>query len=151
MQLVASYRNTERGIRDKTVMRILARAKEIEATARRSAELIEARALSTLRAAEQRAERILGNAGLRPDESRVPTIDLLKSVAEKTGVSIDDMKGARRDRKVVAARHAAIAAIYESRPDLSLPQIGRIFGGRDHTTIIHAVRKMGASRTKTGA
>jgi chromosomal replication initiation ATPase DnaA len=39
-----------------------------------------------------------------------------------------------------------MAAAYQQRPDLSLPQLGKMFGGRDHTTILYAVRKAGAYR-----
>jgi hypothetical protein len=36
-----------------------------------------------------------------------------------------------------------MSRIYEERGDISLPEIGRFFGGRDHTTVLHAVRKLG--------
>lgn len=57
------------------------------------------------------------------------------------GVTWEDVKGIRRTRHLVTPRHACMKAVYEERKDLSLPALGRIFGGRDHTTILNAVRK----------
>ncbi|MBX5089365.1 chromosomal replication initiator DnaA [Rhizobium lentis] len=57
------------------------------------------------------------------------------------GVTWEDVKGIRRTRHLVEPRHACMRAVYEERKDLSLPALGRIFGGRDHTTILNAVRK----------
>lgn len=57
------------------------------------------------------------------------------------GVTWEDVKGVRRERCLVIPRHACMKAVYDERKDLSLPTLGRIFGGRDHTTILNAVRK----------
>lgn len=57
------------------------------------------------------------------------------------GVTWEDVKGIRRTRHLVDPRHACMRAVYDERKDLSLPALGRIFGGRDHTTILNAVRK----------
>ncbi|MBX5206708.1 chromosomal replication initiator DnaA [Rhizobium sp. NZLR11] len=57
------------------------------------------------------------------------------------GVTWEDVKGIRRTRHLVVPRHACMKAVYEERKDLSLPALGRIFGGRDHTTILNAVKK----------
>jgi chromosomal replication initiator protein len=48
------------------------------------------------------------------------------------------LRSHRRERSLAQARFAAVALILELCPVLSLPQIGRALGGRDHTTIIHA-------------
>jgi len=67
---------------------------------------------------------------------------ILNAVAHKyrhTGVTVNDMKSPRRDRAIIPARFEAIWRI-KHKTMLSLPQIGRIFN-RDHTTIIHAIRK----------
>lgn len=58
------------------------------------------------------------------------------------GVTIDEIRGGRRLRRLVKPRHQAMYQVYKQRPDATLTMIGRYFGGRDHTTIIHAVRKM---------
>lgn len=62
-------------------------------------------------------------------------------------ITVDEIISARRGRHLVAARHACVKAVYEQRKDLSLPQIGRIFQ-RDHTTILHAIRKTEATRAE---
>nr|WP_245297488.1 helix-turn-helix domain-containing protein [Rhizobium lusitanum] len=51
--------------------------------------------------------------------------------------------GGRVLHEIVAVRHQLIWEIYDKFP-LSLPQIGRMFGGRDHTSILYAVRKVEA-------
>ena len=63
--------------------------------------------------------------------------------ARKHGLTVDDIKGNSRFRNVVAARYDAIVDLHLKRPDLSLPEMGRLIGGRDHTTILHALRKRG--------
>jgi hypothetical protein len=61
-------------------------------------------------------------------------------------ITISQVKGAGRRRDVVAARQKAMWVVRQERPDLSFPAIGRWFGGRDHTTVLHAVRKIDAMR-----
>lgn len=60
-------------------------------------------------------------------------------VAEAFGVSRVDILSPRRDRGSVIARHVAMLLCRELTTN-SLPAIGRLFGDRDHTTIIHAIR-----------
>ena len=57
------------------------------------------------------------------------------------GVSLDDLTGASRSRELVYARQVAMYLCRELT-DLSLPKIGQHFGGRDHTTVMHAERKV---------
>lgn len=57
------------------------------------------------------------------------------------GVTWEMIVGKRRSHALVKPRHLCIYAIHMERQDLSYPQLGKIFGGRDHTTIIHAVNK----------
>jgi chromosomal replication initiator protein len=57
------------------------------------------------------------------------------------GVSMDDLTGASRSRVLVTARQIAMYLCRELT-DLSLPKIGQAFGGRDHTTVMHADRKI---------
>jgi hypothetical protein len=62
-------------------------------------------------------------------------------VAAEFGVSLIDMQSARRTQELVRPRQTAM--YLAKRLTLqSLPQIGRCFGGRDHTTVLHAVRKV---------
>ena len=65
---------------------------------------------------------------------------IIREVAEKTGVSYDLIMSPSRNKRIVAARDQAIRAVCDEYSNLSLPQIGRIFG-RDHTTILHSLRK----------
>ncbi|BBB99379.1 hypothetical protein M2192_001178 [Bradyrhizobium elkanii USDA 61] len=66
---------------------------------------------------------------------------------EYPGLTMADMKSSRRTAKIVNARQIAmyLAKKITSR---SLPDIGRRFGGRDHTTVLHAVRKIEAKAEK---
>ncbi len=63
------------------------------------------------------------------------------AVSERFGLSIDELCGDRRSQNIVYPRQVAM---YLSREltDSSLPRIGRHFGGRDHTTVIHATSKI---------
>lgn len=73
---------------------------------------------------------------------------IIASVAGEHGMTYAELMQSGKDHKIVAARFAAITAIYQQwrRPDgspHSLPEIGRVFG-RDHTTILNALRRTGA-------
>jgi hypothetical protein len=75
---------------------------------------------------------------------RHPTVREIQAASEKHfGVSHRDIISARRTAQVV---HPRQVAMYLARTLTlrSLPDIGRQFGGRDHTTVLHAVRKIGA-------
>ena len=74
--------------------------------------------------------------------NREITVNLIqKIVADYYDISIDKMKSKRRTRAIAFPRQIAM---YLSREltDLSLPQIGKRFGGRDHSTVIHAYDKI---------
>ena len=58
-----------------------------------------------------------------------------------SGVSLEDLRGHSRSRVLVNARQVAMYLCRELT-DLSLPRIGQAFGGRDHTTVMHADRKI---------
>lgn len=71
-----------------------------------------------------------------------PTIEMIQQVvADHYGLTVDDLKVKRRTRAVAFARQVAM---YLSREltDNSLPRIGEEFGGRDHTTVMHACEKI---------
>lgn len=70
-----------------------------------------------------------------------PIARVMAITARRTGVSVTDMKSARRTKSLVAARQVAM---YVARmvSQSSYPEIGRRFGNRDHTTVMHAVRKI---------
>ncbi|MFA5041713.1 MAG: helix-turn-helix domain-containing protein, partial [Bdellovibrionales bacterium] len=78
---------------------------------------------------------------LRASEHRITIDEIQKKVAEHYNVRVADMHSARRSRAVARPRQVAMYLAKQLTPR-SLPEIGRKFGGRDHTTVIHAVRKI---------
>jgi chromosomal replication initiator protein len=78
-----------------------------------------------------------------PDGSgpEITADQIMVSTSEYFGVSIDDLRGQSRSRVLVNARQVAMYLCRELT-DLSLPRIGQAFGGRDHTTVMHADRKI---------
>ncbi|MFV2171922.1 chromosomal replication initiator protein DnaA [Actinomadura sp. LOL_016] len=66
---------------------------------------------------------------------------IMAQTVEYFGTTIDDLCGPSRSRMLVTARQIAMYLCRELT-DLSLPKIGQQFGGRDHTTVIHADRKI---------
>lgn len=78
-------------------------------------------------------------------EKRIRIEDILKFVSRHYNVSRTDILSARRTRTIVRPRQIAMYLAKTMTPR-SLPEIGRRFGGRDHTTVLHAVRKIEAER-----
>ncbi len=76
-----------------------------------------------------------------PDPKKVKIEDIQKLVASHFNVSRGDILSARRTASVVRPRQIAMYLSKLLTPR-SLPEIGRRFGGRDHTTVLHAVRKI---------
>lgn len=78
---------------------------------------------------------------LRRVEPRCPSGKaILTLVARQEGVSVEAIRSPRRDKAVCRARFKAVYEVFHGT-DLSLAQIGKLFGGRDHTTIYHAIQK----------
>ncbi len=80
-------------------------------------------------------------------EKRVRIEDILKFVSRHYNVARTDILSARRTRTIVRPRQIAMYLAKTMTPR-SLPEIGRRFGGRDHTTVLHAVRKIENERAK---
>ena len=78
---------------------------------------------------------------LRANDRRVTIEDIQKRVSEHFNVRVTDMHSARRARAVARPRQVAMY-LSKQLTSRSLPEIGRKFGGRDHTTVMHAVRKI---------
>jgi chromosomal replication initiator protein len=78
-----------------------------------------------------------------PDGGRpeITADQIMDHTSEYFGVSIDDLTGHSRSRVLVNARQVAMYLCRELT-ELSLPRIGQAFGGRDHTTVMHADRKI---------
>ncbi|HVE76950.1 MAG TPA: chromosomal replication initiator protein DnaA [Actinomycetota bacterium] len=75
---------------------------------------------------------------------------IISEVARYFELSVDELNSMKRDRNLVHARHIAMYLCRELT-QLSLPQIGLGFGGRDHTTVMHAVRKVSKSMAEKRA
>ena len=79
---------------------------------------------------------------IRPQEpKRVKIEDIQRIVARQYNVSRADLLSSRRTANVVRPRQVAMY-LAKTLTLRSLPEIGRRFGGRDHTTVLHAVRKI---------
>ena len=72
---------------------------------------------------------------------------ILEEAATQFGFTIEELKSKHRQRPLVTARQIAMYVMRELT-ELSYPNIAREFGGRDHTTVIHAVEKIGALMSK---
>ncbi|RMD64716.1 MAG: chromosomal replication initiator protein DnaA [Alphaproteobacteria bacterium] len=83
---------------------------------------------------------------LRARERRVTIEEIQRRVAEHFNVRLTDMHSARRSRAVARPRQVAMY-LSKHLTTRSLPEIGRKFGGRDHTTVMHAVRKIEELKT----
>ncbi|MCC7077320.1 MAG: chromosomal replication initiator protein DnaA [Acidimicrobiia bacterium] len=87
-----------------------------------------------------RAEDLL--VGIGDVGTRQVTSDLImRETATAYDVTVEDLVGPSRRRPLVVARQVAMY-LHRELTDLSLPRIGEIFGGRDHTTVLHAQRKI---------
>jgi chromosomal replication initiator protein len=90
---------------------------------------------------EETAARLLED--IIPAGARRPlTIERIQEVvADYYQLSVEDMKGKRRDKHIVFPRQVAMFIVREETPS-SLPVIGQAFGGRDHTTALHSIDKI---------
>ena len=78
---------------------------------------------------------------LRASDRRITIEEIQKRVAEHFNIRLADMHSARRSRAVARPRQIAMY-LSKQLTSRSLPEIGRKFGGRDHTTVMHAVKKV---------
>ncbi len=79
--------------------------------------------------------------GQGQDQGRIKIDDILKVVGRHYNVSKNDLLSPRRARSVVVPRQIGMY-LAKKLTSRSLPEIGRRFGGRDHSTVLHAVRKI---------
>ncbi|GLV83488.1 chromosomal replication initiator protein DnaA [Streptomyces lavendulae subsp. lavendulae] len=91
------------------------------------------------------AEDVLKNLipGGEDSAPEITASDIMAATADYFGLTVDDLCGSSRSRVLVTARQIAMYLCRELT-DLSLPKIGAQFGGRDHTTVMHADRKIRA-------
>jgi chromosomal replication initiator protein len=78
---------------------------------------------------------------LRANDRRVTVEEIQKKVADYFNIRFNDMVSVRRSRIIARPRQVAMYLSKTHTPK-SLPEIGRLFGGRDHTTVMHAVKKV---------
>jgi len=88
-----------------------------------------------------RIDEILGHIYRSGEPKRVRIEDIQRIVARHYNVSKTELLSNRRTRTIVKPRQVAMYLSKVMTPR-SLPEIGRRFGGRDHTTVLHAVRKI---------
>lgn len=82
---------------------------------------------------------------VRANARRITVDDIQKACAAHYRIDPSDMRSKRRARAIARPRQVAMYLAKKMTPR-SLPEIGRIFGGRDHSTVIHAVRTIEALR-----
>ncbi len=79
---------------------------------------------------------------LLKEPTKLITVDFIqRCVVEEFGIALQDLKTKRRNKQVVIPRQIAM---YLSREltELSFPEIGELFGGKDHTTVLHSYKKL---------
>jgi chromosomal replication initiator protein len=91
----------------------------------------------TTELAQQQLADLLSESTLKPRTDA----ELLAAISDILGFDIDALRGKSRQRPLVTARQIAMY-VFRDMTDLSYPSIARLFGGRDHTTVIHAVDKI---------
>ena len=87
------------------------------------------------------AEQALKDLIRSKEPRRIRIEDIQRVVSKHYNVSRSDLLSSRRTRTIVRPRQIAMYLSKMLTPR-SLPEIGRRFGGRDHTTVLHAVRKI---------
>ncbi len=87
------------------------------------------------------AEIVLKDLIPNDASSQITSATIMAQTAAYFGLTLDDLQGQSRSRVLVTARQIAMYLCRELT-DLSLPKIGQQFGGRDHTTVMHADKKI---------
>lgn len=75
------------------------------------------------------------------DDNEVQPTEIIAQTADYFNIAIDDLYGPTRAQQIALARQIAMYLCRELTP-LSLPKIGQLFGGRDHTTVMYACKKI---------
>jgi chromosomal replication initiator protein len=97
--------------------------------------------LTGLRITIDAAESIIADLVRGKDPKRVKIDDILRVLTKHFGVQRGDLLSSRRNRSIVRPRQIGMY-LAKTLTARSLPEIGRRFGGRDHTTVLHAIRKV---------
>jgi hypothetical protein len=83
-----------------------------------------------------------------PAKTEATVARIIARVAREHGLMAKDITGSSRRAGVLKARRAAMIEALKST-DFSFPRVGRLFGGRDHTTILHAIQRHCAATGET--
>jgi len=124
-------------VRDFLAARVTSSARELEGVLNN---IIVRTALMDRPVTIDTVEEALGELPVK-SEKRVTVDDIQKTVAVYFDITIEDLHSKRRTKTVVRPRHIAMY-LAKTLTTRSLPDIGRRFGGRDHSTVIHAVNKI---------
>jgi chromosomal replication initiator protein len=95
----------------------------------------------------ERATQVLADLMTQDQPRPITPQFILDETAQLFGFTADEITSKHRQRPLVTARQIAMYVMRELT-DLSYPNIARVFGGRDHTTVIHAVEKIGGLMSK---
>ncbi|MDJ0948797.1 MAG: chromosomal replication initiator protein DnaA [Alphaproteobacteria bacterium] len=125
----------ERGVLEFLARRITSNVRELEGALNR---VVYHAALVGRDISIETVKEVLSDV-LRANDRKVTIEDIQKAVARHFNVRISDMHSARRARAVARPRQVAMF-LSKQLTTRSLPEIGRRFGGRDHTTVMHAVK-----------
>ena len=128
----------EEGVIDHVAKKVQKNVRELEGSLNRAAALARlADTPVTLRLASQAIADFMSNPAARalaPDE-------ILDHVTVRFRLSSDDLVGGSRKKEIVRARHVAIYLLHQELA-MKTTEIGRLMGGRNHSTIIHALNKV---------
>lgn len=84
----------------------------------------------------------------KSDQGNVGKAHILRR-CEELGVTYEEIVGKVKNRDISAVRQLLMWEVKTTiKPDASYPEIGRLFGNRDHTTVLHAVRKVEAQKAR---
>jgi chromosomal replication initiator protein len=75
-----------------------------------------------------------------PQHRDIKPENIVNAVAKECNLSVDRLLSAERSREVALPRQVAMYLMRET--NISLPQIGQVLGGRDHTTVMYAIEKI---------
>jgi chromosomal replication initiator protein len=81
-------------------------------------------------------------ADLLPQKRNISSEKILDAVAESEGLDVKDLLGQNRSAKIAIPRQLAMYLL-RTYNEISLPQIGELLGGRDHTTVMYGIKKVG--------
>ncbi|MCK4968687.1 MAG: chromosomal replication initiator protein DnaA [Candidatus Aenigmarchaeota archaeon] len=143
MAILISRAQEKRFIVSKEIIRYIAEnvtsnVRELEGTLNRIIAYFE---LSHRELTLELVKQILSSMATTQNKKLISSKELLNQVAKFYDIKVSDLTGKSRKKEIVVPRQIAMYLLREEL-DLSFPMIGHNFGGRDHTTVIHAYKKI---------